>query len=228
MEMTDQEWIKEDLRSGTGSANLDFNHKIKQLRAQGEKIYHLGFGQCPFPVPDEAIQELQTHAHRSTYTPMAGIPELKRSILEFHKRFDGVTTYDVDRIICGPGSKELIYQTLNALETTVVILKPAWPTYMPQTRLANKKVIQVDRKFENAWRLTADDLEKALKDNSVPPKSIMILTNPDNPTGCVYSPEDLQSISEVCRKFDLIVLSDEIYAQCCFDGHRNLRERYKI
>ena len=72
---------------------------------------------------------------------MAGIPELKRSILEFHKRFDHVTSYDVDRIICGPGSKELIYQTLNALETTVVILKPAWPTYMPQEHIQNTEMI---------------------------------------------------------------------------------------
>lgn len=126
------DWIKEDLRAGTGSANLDFNEKIKKLRASGEKIHHLGFGQCPFPVPLDAVAELQKHAWRSTYAPMNGIPQLRESIVQFHKRFDGVTIYNESDVICGPGSKELIYLTLNALETTVIILKPAWPTYLPQ------------------------------------------------------------------------------------------------
>ena len=85
-----------------------------------------------FPVPEAAVEELQKHAWRSTYAPMNGIPQLRESIINFHKRFDKVTTYDSNDVICGPGSKELIYLTLNALETTVVILKPAWPTYSPQ------------------------------------------------------------------------------------------------
>ena len=68
------------MRSGTGSANLDFNEKIKKLRANGEKIHHLGFGQCPFPVPVEAVEELKKHAWRSTYAPMNGIPKLRIGI----------------------------------------------------------------------------------------------------------------------------------------------------
>jgi len=153
------EWIKEDLRAGTGSANLDFNEKIKRLRANGEKVYHLGFGQCPFPVPLEAVEELKKHAHRSTYAPMAGIPQLRQSIIDFHEKHDKINHYDESGVICGPGSKELIYLTMNALETTIIILKPAWPTYMPQTKLANKKVLCIDRIVENAWKLTGIDLK---------------------------------------------------------------------
>ena len=85
-------------------------------------------------------------------------------------------------VICAPGSKELIYLTLNALETTVIILTPAWPTYLPQARLANKKILLVERKAEDLWKLRADILEDTLKKNPVEPKSIMIFTNPDNPS----------------------------------------------
>ena len=185
--ITPLEWIKEDLRAGTGSANLDFNERIKRLRANGEKVYHLGFGQCPFPVPLEAVEELKKHADRSTYAPMAGIPQLRQSIIgkvsilyhffkeplisnlvqflstknwrysDFHQKHDEVNYYDESGVICGPGSKELIYLTMNALETTIIILKPAWPTYMPQTKLANKKVLCIERTVENSWKLTGID-----------------------------------------------------------------------
>lgn len=215
-------WIKEDLRAGTGSANLDFNERIKKLRANGEKVHHLGFGQCPFPVPDEAIEELQKNAWRSTYAPMNGIIELRESIVNYHKKFDDVNHFDAEDVICAPGSKELIYLTLNALETTVIILTPAWPTYLPQARLANKKILLVERKAEDLWKLRADILEDTLKKNPVEPKSIMIFTNPDNPTGCVYTEKEMKEISDVCRKHDIIILSDEIYAQCSFNGYRNI------
>lgn len=216
------DWIKADLRGGTGSANMLFNEKIKKLRAEGETIHHLGFGQCPFPVPEGAVKELQNNAARSTYTPIQGILPLREAIVDFHKKLDDLDHFTADDVIVAPGSKELIYLIKNALETSVVLPTPAWPTYLPQTKLARKAVIRIDRNFETGWKLTAEMLESALKTNPVPPKSLLVFTNPDNPTGCVYSEAELKSLAAVCRKKDLIVLSDEIYARCFANGGSNL------
>ena len=88
------------------------------------------------------------------------IPIIFLSMSDFHTEHDKINHYDESGVICGPGSKELIYLTMNALETKIIILKPAWPTYMPQTKLANKKVLTIDRTVENDWKLTGSDLEE--------------------------------------------------------------------
>jgi len=218
--MTD--WIKADLAVGAGASNLVFNEKIKKLREEGEVIHHLGFGQCPFPLPKLAVEECQKHAWRSTYAPIQGIKPLREEIVRFHQKLDGINHFTESDVICGPGSKELIYLTMTALTTDLILLDPAWPSYAPQARLANKKIRLIERLPSAEWKLTATQLDAELSANPVKPKSMLILTNPDNPTGCTYTDDELQALSQVCRKHQLIVLSDEIYAICGFNNHTNI------
>jgi len=215
-------WIKADLAAGAGASNLTFNEKIKALRAQGETIHHLGFGQCPFPLPKLAVEECQKHAWRSTYAPIQGIKPLREEIIKFHQKIDGIDHFSESDVICAPGSKELIYLTMNTLTTKVILLNPAWPSYKPQAVMANKDPVIIERTKENNWKLTAAQLDETLVKNPVPPKSLLVFTNPDNPTGCVYNEDELKALSEVCRKHDLIVLSDEIYGICGFNNHKNI------
>ena len=98
-------WIKADLAAGAGASNLTFNEKIKALRAQGETIHHLGFGQCPFPLPKLAVEECQKHAWRSTYAPIQGIKPLREEIIKFHQKIDGIDHFSESDVICAPGSK---------------------------------------------------------------------------------------------------------------------------
>merc|ERR1711892_140274 len=216
------DWIKKDLAVGAGASNLVFNEKIKKLREQGEVIHHLGFGQCPFPLPQLAVDECRTHAWRSTYAPIQGIKPLREEIVKFHQKLDGINHFTESDVICGPGSKELIYLTMTALTTELILLDPAWPSYAPQARLANKKIRLIERLPTAQWKLTAAQLDEELSASPVPPRSMLILTNPDNPTGCTYTESELQELGQVCRKHQLIVLSDEIYAICGFNGHKNI------
>lgn len=216
-----QSWLRNEILT-SGASNLVFNEKIKKLRAAGETIHHLGFGQCPFPIPQEAVDECSKNASKSTYCPTNGIVELREAIVNFHKKLDGFDQFEESDIIIGPGSKELIYLTMNVLAGDLILLSPAWPSYLPQARLAGKDPIIIDRKFEDGWKLQAKTLEEILSTKKVKPKSMLIFTNPDNPTGAVYTEEELKGLAAVCRKFDLIVLSDEIYGLVKFDNQPNL------
>jgi len=223
-DMTNQEevpWLRNSILT-SGASNLIFNEKIKRLRAEGETIHHLGFGQCPFPIPDAAIAECQRQSWKSTYCPTNGIVELRQSIVNFHKKVDGIHHFDESDVIVGPGSKELIYLTMNALEGYVILLSPAWPSYLPQAKLASKKTLIIHRTIENKWKLTAEQLSQELAKNPVPKKSLLIFTNPDNPTGAVYTEEELKKLASVCKEHDLIVLSDEIYGLVKFNNENNI------
>lgn len=102
--------------------------------------------------------------------------------VKFHQTVDGISHFDESDIIVGPGSKELIYLTMNVLERTVILLSPAWPSYLPQAKLASKETLIIHRTFENDWKLTATQLAEALTKNPVPPKSLLVFTSPDNPS----------------------------------------------
>ena len=100
---------------------------------------------------------------------------------------DGLTHFDESDIIVGPGSKELIYLTMNVLEGKVILLSPAWPSYFPQAKLASKEVLTIHRKYENNWKLTKNQLSEELAKNKIPPKSLLVFTNPDNPSMYYFS-----------------------------------------
>ena len=210
--------IREDLSGYSGASNLKFNEKIKALQAGGEEIYHFGFGQSPFPVPAPFVRHLRQTAPINSYLNVAGLPELREQIVEFHREWDGVEL-SASQMVVGPGSKELIYLVLAVFRGQVLLPAPAWTTYRPQARLAGHQPRLIPQHSENQWKLRAEDLEAGVREAGEDGGPfLVILTNPGNPSGCVYHRAELESLAEVCRRHNIIVLSDEIYARLTYSG----------
>ena len=192
------------------SATLYINQMAINLRSHGKKIYHLGFGESPFPVPNSMQDELIKNVHKKKYLPGNGLLKLIKAIAKFFK-FKFGYNYSFENIFVGPGSKELIFQLLYLLEGPLMVPAPSWVSYGPQANIRSKKFIPITTDIKNGYRLQASELDKtcSLQKNS---QKILILNNPSNPTGSVHSPDELKDLSEVCRKYKVIVISDEIYS----------------
>ncbi|XP_046355560.2 aspartate aminotransferase-like isoform X2 [Haliotis rufescens] len=209
------------------AANLMFNERIRQMIKDGQFVYHFGFGQAPFPVIESALDSLKENAGQNAYLPVQGIPELRQGICNFHARYDSLGSLDPNNVIVGPGSKELIYLLLNVFNGTVLLLAPSWPTYEPQAVLAGRKPVIISTSSDNNWQLTPELLEQAIESNHVTGNKLLILTNPDNPTGTSYGDAQLVALSKAFRKNNVIVLSDEIYARLHYtQSHVTLAKHY--
>ncbi|WP_222981482.1 pyridoxal phosphate-dependent aminotransferase [Flagellimonas meishanensis] len=201
------------------SATLAINQKVKQLRDQGHTIYHFGFGQSPFGVHPKIVDALMAHADNNNYLPSTGLPQLRQNISCYLKKYHGVTA-DPNYIYIGPGSKELLYQTILMLEGIFLIPQGSWVSYLPQIKSKGGEFAILKTYFENNYKITALSLSNYCRVNPTGQKTL-ILNSPNNPTGAVYSPEELKSLSEVCEEHNIIVLSDEIYSLLNFQNGRS-------
>jgi len=174
--------------------------------------YGFAFGQSPFHVPDIIQNALVKNAHKGKYAAVPGIQELRESISEYNKHYFKM---DVDpaQIYVGPGTKELLYNLLEIFHGTVILPTPAWLGYLPQIRFLKKNYHMLPTRTNK--KITSYDLKKLslrLHDR----QKILILNNPNNPTGLLYDRLELEEIAEVCREQNIMVISDEIYAQTTF------------
>ncbi|XP_035827722.1 aspartate aminotransferase [Aplysia californica] len=209
-----------------GASNLAFNEQIKKLIAQGETIYHFGFGQAPFPVLEVATEALKKHAGQNAYLAVNGIPQLREAICKFHEHFDGLT-FDPEDVIVGPGSKELILLLMTIFDGDIVVNSPSWTTYKPQAMLAQHRCHVIDSREEDGWRVTPEGLKEVIQNNNVSEYKLLIMTNPCNPTSTCYTAEQLKELTKVFREHNVYVLSDEIYARLHYDGqHQCLAKFY--
>jgi aspartate/methionine/tyrosine aminotransferase len=196
------------------SSTLAINQTVKELRSKGEEVVHFGFGQSPFPVPERIVEEVKKFATCKDYLPTGGLKELRDEISTFLKRDQGVN-FNGDHIFIGPGSKELIFQLLYLLEGPVILLAPSWVSYKPQINLRNTNTRIIQTKKENNYCVTANELD-AFCSTMGEEQKILIINNPHNPTGHLYKESEIKEIAEVCRRHNIILISDEIYAQINF------------
>ena len=176
-------------------------------------FYGFAFGQSPFPVPEPVKNALVANADKGAYAAVPGIQKLREAISQYNKRN---FQFDVDpsRVYVGPGTKELIFNLLEILHGTVILPTPAWLGYLPQIRYLKKNYHMLH--VAKNGKITPNELEHLtlrLHDR----QKILILNNPNNPTGLVYSQLELEEITDVCRKHNIIVISDEIYALTTYD-----------
>jgi aspartate aminotransferase len=197
------------------SATLLINEKIKELRANGEKVVHFGFGQSPFPIHKDIVKKLKNNANCNDYLPTQGLLELREEISNFLFKHQGIKT-TCGNIYIGPGSKELLYQTILLINGTYLIPKGSWVSYLPQIKANNKMAIILNTFREDNYKLTSTVLDKYCKKNPSKNK-LLILNSPNNPSGAIYSESELECIADVCKKYKIIVLSDEIYTQISFE-----------
>jgi aspartate/methionine/tyrosine aminotransferase len=195
------------------SPTLAINEKVTELWAQGEEIYHLGFGESRFPVHPKVAEALAANAHRKSYLPGSGLPELREAVASFYQRRFGIEATP-SQVIIGPGSKALIYALLYVLEGDVILPAPCWVSYAPQTRMVGKQVQWIPTRLDDGYRPTPEDLDWAVSEGrrmGADPR-ILLLNSPNNPTGVMLNSEQLAALAEVARRYSLMVISDEVYA----------------
>jgi len=199
--------------------NLKLNTFLKEFHSDcphpecGFGLYGFAFGQSPFPVPLLMQEALMKNANQGTYAPVPGIPELRNAISKYNKHYFGMDI-SPERIYVGPGTKELIFNLLEILHGTVILPTPAWLGYLPQIRFLKKNYHMLPTRTNK--KFSPGDLKKLalrLQDR----QKILILNNPHNPTGLLYDKFELEEIAYICREQNIIVISDEIYAQTTID-----------
>ena len=205
--------IKKNLTKLEPSATLAINEKSKQLISQGKKIYRFGFGQSPFPVPEKIVSVLKENAAKKDYLPMQGLPELREAISEYLNKNTG-NFFSKDNIIITPGSKEGMFLMHQAFNGDIILPAPSWVSYAPQAILGRNKVKIIQTKAENNWFPTAKEIEEfIMKDKHK--NYLLFINSPNNPSGQIH--ENLEEIAEVANKYNLIILSDEIYSELSFE-----------
>ncbi|WP_028314572.1 pyridoxal phosphate-dependent aminotransferase [Desulfatibacillum aliphaticivorans] len=197
------------------SATLAINLRAKELRKQGKDIVHFGFGQSPFPVPEVIQKALAENTDKKDYLPTQGLPELCEAVAGFYNKEFG---YDFlsSNVCVGPGSKELIFEIIYLVEGPLLVPVPSWVSYGPQAALRGKEIITIPTNREYNYRLTPEALDKACYEAGQKQK-LLIFNNPNNPTGALYHEKEIKELAEICKAYQVIVISDEIYAMLEYD-----------
>jgi aspartate aminotransferase len=213
-----------NVRGLNPSATLAINEYSAALQDQGRMVYRMGLGQSPFPVPDSVVDALKRNAHQKDYLPVKGLQPLREAVAGYHQRLDGIQRSAED-VLIGPGSKELMFILQLVFYGDLVIPSPSWVSYSPQASIIGRQIRRVETQCHNGWRLQADELEALCLEDPNRPR-LLILNYPNNPVGTSYSPDELAALAEVAARYDLIVLSDEIYGQLRFDGSHDTIASY--
>ena len=196
------------------SSTLLINETSRKLEEQGKKIYKFGFGQSPFKVPEDVVNELKDNAHQNKYLPMQGLSELRDAVAKYtskRKNYD----YKSENVIIGPGSKELMFLLQVIFDGDIILPAPSWVSYAPQAILGRNKIQILQTNRENNWFPTAAEIEEVvLKDKNK--NYLLFLNSPNNPSGQIC--KNLDEISKIVNKYNLIILSDEIYSELTFEN----------
>ena len=207
--------IKDIVKNLKPSSTLLINEKSNKLEKEGKKIFKFGFGQSPFKVPQDIVNELKGNAHQNKYLPMQGLEDLRVSIANYiSKKKD--YKYSSSNIIVGPGSKELMFLLQILFEGEIILPAPSWVSYAPQAIIGRNKIKWIQTKSENNWFPTAKEVEEIIKKDKQK-KYLIFLNSPNNPSGQVCT--NLSEISELAKNYNLYFLSDEIYSELTFEGN---------
>jgi aspartate aminotransferase len=204
------------------SLTLSIDSKAKAMKAEGIDVCGFGAGEPDFDTPEHikaaAIAALE--AGFTKYTPSAGLPELRQAIAE-KLEADNQITYRPSQIVVSSGAKHSCYNAILATcqaGDEVLIPSPYWVSYPDMVRLAGAEPVIVQTNERNGWKMRASDFENAM----TPRTKMLILNSPGNPTGSVYTREELESIVEVAAEEDIYILSDEIYEKLVYDDIKHV------
>ncbi|MBM3333602.1 pyridoxal phosphate-dependent aminotransferase [Candidatus Sumerlaeota bacterium] len=204
------------------SATLAITAKANQLKAQGIDVVGFGAGEPDFDTPDNIKDAAKRALDEgfTKYTPTSGTPELRQAICDKFKTDNGVE-YAPDQILVSCGAKHSIYnavQTLVDPGDEVIFQAPYWVSYPEFVKAAGGTPVVVKAGVDQEYRMTADQVRAAITDRTV----LCILNSPSNPTGAVYSREELLAIMEVLAERNIAVISDEIYEKILYDGRQHV------
>ena len=202
------------------SATLAMAAKAKELSAAGKTVYDFSVGEPDFTTPEhscKAATEAMAAGH-THYTVASGIPELKKAVAKTYQQRHGLE-YTPAQVVISNGAKHSIHNVFTVLcnpEDEVIIPAPYWVSYAELVKLTGAKPVIVETQESNDFKLTPHALEAAITDRT----KILLLCSPSNPTGSMYSPEELGALADVVLKRNLTVVSDEIYERLVYGDHR--------
>ena len=199
------------------SATLAMAAKARELRQAGENIIGLSLGEPDFTVPDfvkdAAIKAVEDNYH--SYTPVDGYADLKQAVITKFKR-DNSLTYTANQIVVSTGAKQSLYNLAQVLLNPgdeVLLPAPYWVSYSDISKIAGGVPVEIKTSIDRDFKVTPQELEKAI----TPKTKMMIYSSPCNPSGSVYSKQELRALADVLVKYpDIIVISDEIYEHINF------------
>jgi len=206
------------------SLTLAISAKAKAMRAAGQDVVGFGAGEPDFDTP-QFIKDAAATALAdgfTKYTPSSGIPELRKGIADKFQRENGLS-YDPSQIIVSCGGKHSCYNVILATcqeDDEVIIPSPYWLSYPEMVTLAGATPVVLQTSDATEFKLTPDQLKSAL----TPRTRLLILNSPSNPTGSVYSPDELRALGDICVEHGVLIMSDEIYEHLLYDGatHRSV------
>jgi aspartate aminotransferase len=203
------------------SATLAVDAKAKALKAAGENVIGFGAGEPDFPTPEHLVEAAvkacrDPKMHR--YTPAAGLPELREAIAVKTLRDSGFQT-TANQVLVTNGGKHAVFTAFAALcdpGDEVIVPAPYWTTYPEAVTLAGGVPVVVDTTEETGFRVTVEQLEKALTKRT----KVLLFVSPDNPSGSVYPPEEVKAIGEWAVSRGIWVITDEIYEHLTYGQHK--------
>lgn len=206
----------------TPSSTLAITAKAKELKEQGENIIGLGAGEPDFNTPGHILEAAADSMNegQTKYTPSAGLPKLKKAIIEKFKR-DQDITYLPNEIIVTNGAKHALYTLFQVLlddGDEVIIPIPYWVSYPEQVKLAGGLPVYIKGKEENDFKITPRQLADAVSNKT----RAVIINSPSNPTGVLYTKEELEELGKVCLEKNLLIISDEIYEKLTYAGAEHI------
>ena len=200
------------------SLTLAISAKAKAMKAAGESVVSFGVGEPDFNTPDHIIAAAKKALDdgQTKYTPSSGLMPLRKAICEKFKKDNGLD-YEPSQIIVSNGAKHSIFNACYAVleeGDEVIIPTPYWLTYPEVVKVCGATPVYLECAKENKFKFSAEDLK-----NAITPKTKMLIFNsPSNPTGAVYSEEEVRAIAKVCEEAEIFVLADEIYEKLCYNG----------
>ena len=199
------------------STTLVIDSLFKQMKAEGKDVVGFGAGEPDFPTPEHikqaGIEAIETN--QTKYTPAAGLMELREAAC-YRLKTDFGLEYEPKQIVVASGAKHSVYVALMTLcnpGDEVVIAAPYWVSYSEMVKQAGAVPVIVAAEEEQDFKITAEQLDAAITDKT----KVFMLNSPCNPTGMVYTREELEAIAEVCCRHNIYVIADEIYCNLVYD-----------
>jgi aspartate aminotransferase len=203
----------------TPSTTLAITAKAKEMKAQGIDVIGLGAGEPDFNTPKHIIQaayDSLIEGH-TKYTPSGGTAQLKEAVIEKFRK-DQNLAYKPSEVIVTSGAKHALYTLFQVLlddGDEVIIPTPYWVSYPEQVKLAGGNPVIVEGKQENSYKITPEQLSGSITEKT----KAVILNSPSNPTGMIYSADELKAIGQICLERNILIVSDEIYEKLVYDGN---------
>src|SRR6201990_2239323 len=206
----------------TPSLTLSIDSKAKAMKAEGIDVCGFGAGEPDFDTPEHikraAIEAIE--AGFTKYTPSAGIPELRQAIAEKLAADNGLS-YRSAQVIVSNGAKHSCYNAILATcqpGDEVIIPAPYWVSYPDMVKLAGAEAVIIPTSERNGWKIRAEDFENAM----TPRTKMLILNSPGNPSGSVYTREEMEALVDIAAGEDIYILSDEIYEKLVYDDAKHV------